>query len=66
MPNSQIHLINTATLQSFPAAPQETVLSSSVALGWQGITVELHSLPPSEYPEHYVQGNRYFSFCTFV
>lgn len=58
MSHSQIHLIDTATSQSFPAAPQGTVLSSSVALGWQGITVELHSLPKSEYPEHYVQGHR--------
>lgn len=58
MPDSQIHLIDTATTQSFPAAPQGTVLSSSVDLGWQGITVELHSLPASEYPEHYVQGHR--------
>ncbi len=58
MPDSQIQLIDTATTRSFPAAPQGTVLSSSVALGWQGITVELHSLPPSEYPEHYVQGHR--------
>ena len=58
MPDSQIQLIDTATTRSFPAAPQGTVLSSSVVLGWQGITVELHSLPPSEYPEHYVQGHR--------
>ena len=58
MSNSQIQLINTATTKSFPAAPQGTVLSSSIDLGWQGITVELHSLPPSEYPEHYVQAHR--------
>ncbi|MDJ0595524.1 MAG: AraC family transcriptional regulator [Pleurocapsa sp. MO_226.B13] len=58
MSNSQIHLIDTATKQSFPAAPQGTVLSSSIDLGWQGITVELHSLPPIEYPEHYIQGHR--------
>ena len=58
MPESQIHLIDTATTQSFPAAPTGTVLSSSIDLGWQGITVELHSLPASEYPEHYVQGHR--------
>ena len=58
MSDSQINLIDTDTRRSFPAAPQGTVLSSSVALGWQGITVELHSLPASEYPEHYVQGHR--------
>jgi AraC family transcriptional regulator len=58
MPDSQIHLINTATEQPFPAAPKGTVLSSSVDLGWRGITVELHHLPPVEYPEHYVQGHR--------
>lgn len=58
MPGSQIHLIDTATEQSFPAAPEGTVLSSSADLGWRGITVELHHLPPIEYPEHYVQGHR--------
>lgn len=58
MPDSQIHLIATATEQSFPAAPTGTVLSSSADLGWRGITVELHHLPPVEYPEHYVQGHR--------
>lgn len=58
MSESQIQLINKATSESFPAAPQGTVLSSSVNLGWQGITVELHSLPASEYPEHYIQGHR--------
>ena len=58
MSESQIHLIDTATTKSFPAAPKGTVLSSSVDLGWQGITVELHSLPASEYPEHYIQGHR--------
>ena len=58
MSDSGIHLINTATNKSFPAAHQGTVSSSSVNLGWQGITVELHSLPKSEYPEHYVQGHR--------
>ena len=58
MSASSIQLINTATAKSFPAAPQGTVLSSSVDLGWRGITVELHSLPGSEYPEHYVQGHR--------
>lgn len=46
MPGSQIHLIDTATEQSFPAAPEGTVLSSSADLGWRGITVELHHLPP--------------------
>ena len=58
MSDSQIHLIDTDTKRSFPAASQGTVLSSSVALGWQGITAELHSLPTCEYPEHYVQGHR--------
>ncbi|MBD1853189.1 helix-turn-helix transcriptional regulator [Cyanobacteria bacterium FACHB-502] len=58
MPYSQIHLIDTATEQPFPAAPEGTVISSSAHLGWRGITVELHSLPPAEYPEHYVQGHR--------
>ena len=58
MSASSIQLINTANSKSFPAAPQGTVLNSSVNLGWRGITVELHLLPPSEYPEHYVLGHR--------
>ena len=58
MSDSRINLIDTQTKRSFPAAPKGTVLSSSIDLGWQGITVELHSLPASEYPEHYVQGHR--------
>ncbi|MEM9507829.1 MAG: AraC family transcriptional regulator [Cyanobacteria bacterium P01_E01_bin.35] len=58
MSDSQIHLINAETKHLFPAAPKGTVLGSSVNLGWQGITVELHSLPKSEYPEHYIQGHR--------
>jgi AraC family transcriptional regulator len=58
MPDSQIPLIDTATEQPFPAAPEGTVLSSSADLGWRGITVELHYIPPIEYPEHYVQGHR--------
>ena len=58
MSDSQIHLVDTGTKKTFPAAPKGTVVNSSVNLGWQGITVELHSLPPSEYPEHYIQGHR--------
>ena len=58
MSNSGIDLIDTKNNCSFPAAPTGTVLSSSIDLGWQGIIVELHSLPESEYPEHYVQGHR--------
>ena len=58
MSDSQIHLIDTGTKETFPAAPKGTVLNSSVNLGWRGITVELHSLPASESPEHYIQGHR--------
>ena len=58
MSDSNIHLINAATNKSFSAALQGTVSSSSVDLGWRGITVEFHSLPASEYPEHHVQGHR--------
>ncbi|MBD2060636.1 helix-turn-helix transcriptional regulator [Oculatella sp. FACHB-28] len=57
MPDSQIHLINIATERPFLAAPEGTVVSSSAALGWRGITVELHHLPEVEYPEHHVQGH---------
>ena len=58
MSDSKIYLVNSTSKKSFPAAPNGTVLSSSVDLGWQGITVELHSLPKSEYPEHYIRGHR--------
>ena len=58
MSDSQIHLIDTSTKKTFPAAPKGTVLNSSVNLGWRGITVELHALSANEYPEHYIQGHR--------
>ena len=58
MSDSQIHLIDTKTKRSFSAALTGTVLSSSIDLGWRGITVELHSLPKSEYPEHQIQKHR--------
>ena len=58
MSNSGIDLVDTKTNCSFPATLSGTVLSSSIDLGWQEIIVELHSLPESEYPEHYVQGHR--------
>ena len=58
MSDSHIYLIDTDTKRSFPAAPQGTVLSSSTALGWQGLVAEFHSLPASQYPQHYVQEHR--------
>ena len=58
MSDSKIHLIDTKTRRSFSAALTGTVLSSSINLGWRGITAELHSLPKSEYPEHHIQGHR--------
>ncbi len=56
--DSQIHLIDSKTKRSFSVALTGTVLSSSIDLGWQGITVEFHYLPKSEYPEHQIQGHR--------
>jgi hypothetical protein len=26
--------------------------------GWRGITVELHRIPSTEFPEHYIEGHR--------
>lgn len=58
MPSSKIRLIERASGNKFPAAPEGTVLFSSANVGWSGITVELHRIPPLELPEHYVEGHR--------
>lgn len=58
MSDSQIQLINRQTGDIFPAAPNGSVLSSSVNAGWQGITVEFHRIPSLELPEHYIDGHR--------
>ncbi|WP_166481929.1 AraC family transcriptional regulator [Scytonema sp. UIC 10036] len=58
MSESQIHLIDTVTEKPFSAAPQGCVRRSSAEVGWRGIVVEMHSIPPMELPEHYVQGHR--------
>jgi len=50
-------LVDTATGARFPAAPTGSLLLSSVPLGWRGIIVEWHRLPPRELPQHYVIGH---------
>lgn len=58
MPDSQIQLVSSQTGDVFPAAPDGSVLFSSVNAGWQGITVEFHRIPSLELPEHYIEGHR--------
>jgi AraC family transcriptional regulator len=50
-------LVDTATGTRFPAAPTGSLLLSSVPLGWRGIIVEWHRLPPRELSQHYVVGH---------
>src|SRR5262245_23973620 len=50
-------LVDPATGARFPAAPTGSLLLSSVPLGWRGIIVEWHRLPPRELPQHYVIGH---------
>ena len=50
-------LIDATTGAPFPAVPAHTLLGSSRALGWRGILVEWHRLPPDELPPHYVVGH---------
>lgn len=58
MSDSRIHLVNSQTGDVFPAAPDGSVLFSSVNAGWQGITVEFHRISSFELPEHYIDGHR--------
>jgi len=57
MSSSQICLIDYRTGRRFPSAPEGTVLKANSA-GWRGITVELHRIPSTEFPEHYIEGHR--------
>jgi AraC family transcriptional regulator len=50
-------LVDPATGVRFPAAPTGSLLLSSVPLGWRGIIVERHRLPPRELSQHYVVGH---------
>jgi AraC family transcriptional regulator len=58
MPASQIKLIEVESGNKFPAAAESSVLQSSANLGWRGLNVELHNLPPMELPEHVCLGER--------
>lgn len=58
MSDSQIQLVNSQTGDIFPAAPDGSVLFSSVNAGWQGITVEFHRISSLELPENYIDGHR--------
>jgi hypothetical protein len=50
-------LVDTMTGTRFPAAPTGSLLLSSVPLGWRGIIVEWHHLPPRELSQHHVIGH---------
>ena len=56
-PTGENTLIDAATGAPFPAVPAQTLLGSSRTLGWRGILVEWHRLPPDELPPHYVIGH---------
>lgn len=58
MPKSRIKLLEVTSHREIPAAPENSVLSSSASLGWRGLTVEIHRLAPTELPEHFVDGHR--------
>lgn len=58
MPKSRIKLVDFASGAFVAAVPENAVLLSSAALGWRGLTVELHDLAPTELPEHFVDGHR--------
>jgi AraC family transcriptional regulator len=58
MLSSRLQLIRADDGHALPAAPDGAVLESSVDLGWRGLTVERHRMPPMEMPEHFVQGHR--------
>jgi hypothetical protein len=53
VPGGENTLIDAATGAPFPAVPAQTLLGSSRTLGWRGILVEWHRLPPDELPPHY-------------
>jgi hypothetical protein len=57
VPAGEKTLIDAATGVPFPAVPAQTLLGSSRTLGWRGILVEWHRLPPDELPPHYVIGH---------
>jgi hypothetical protein len=52
VPTGENTLIDAAIGASFPAVPAHTLLGSSRALGWRGILVEWHRLPPDELPPY--------------
>jgi AraC family transcriptional regulator len=50
-------LIDATNGSTFPAVPARALLRTSQALGWRGILVEWHRLPPDELRPHYVTGH---------
>ena len=50
-------LIDASNGSTFPAVPPRALLRSSRTLGWRGILVEWHRLPPDELRPHYVTGH---------
>jgi hypothetical protein len=57
VPAGENTLIDAATGAPFPAVPADTPFGSSRTLGWRGILVEWHRLPPDELPPPYVIGH---------
>jgi AraC family transcriptional regulator len=56
MPQSRISLVNTRSGQLMPAAPQPSVILSSIQSGWEGLIVEHHRyLPKGEIAESYAE-----------
>ena len=56
--SSCILLVDPATGQSYPSAPDGTVLLASARHGWRGILAELHRIPPMEMDDHRLIGHR--------
>jgi AraC family transcriptional regulator len=56
-PAGENTLIDASNGSAFPAVPPRALLRTSRALGWRGILVEWHRLPPDELRPHYVTGH---------
>jgi AraC family transcriptional regulator len=56
-PAGENTLIDASNGIAFPAVPSRALLRSSRPLGWRGILVEWHRLPPAELRPHSVRGH---------
>jgi AraC family transcriptional regulator len=50
-------LVDKTTRRRFSPASSDSLLLTSAPLGWSGIVVEQHRLPPAEMPEHSATGH---------